>query len=482
MMIDLRRTALTHGFQVRTTQPCCCNGITGFSRRHFLLVGAGLLGAGILGTAVAAVPGTGWAAEGPPSLDGWLRNNPSVADAIVFVFAGRGAVTYSAWTGAEKAALQTAYIAAWNGTGSAPSEPPANVAMLSDTDSSFDNSYLGAHDAFALFCALSGNSLAVEVSRRVPWSTLSDSGDALAQLFDARRLFDLEAGAPGAPRYRLILHGIPAPPSLSLAFLARERLIGTDRRSTIVNLLGWCRDQLWHFTGPWTAKNFDDHWHYRGFPPAVRVIDGTTYAGKEVPPGFDRPRHFTAGCWGTTAFISGVLRAVNIPVSEMKIEEFKPASKGVEQHSAPFFVTEGVGLSHGDDPYSAFIRVRPSPPVHDLLVSEGQLNQWFPSGRTPTTGAPLNVGRQVAVVTVAQLPIYLLNVYAGDVAARRPKEKSKVFEELSPFFSLAELESKQLWQRLDARITEVGGPEKVAAIFDANEKAYEERSVAKSPA
>jgi hypothetical protein len=76
-------------FERRTTDQCRCTDVTGLARRHFVVVGAGLVG-----TAAADVPVAGWAADSPLSLDAWLHNNPSVADSAVFVFAGRGAVAY----------------------------------------------------------------------------------------------------------------------------------------------------------------------------------------------------------------------------------------------------------------------------------------------------------------------------------------------------------------------------------------------------
>jgi hypothetical protein len=49
------------------------------------------------------------------------------------------------------------------------------------------------------------------------------------------------------------------------------------------------------------------------------------------------------GCHGTTAFIKDVLRAINIPVRTPYMCE----------HAQVEFVSEGVFLDHGDNPYNS---------------------------------------------------------------------------------------------------------------------------------
>jgi hypothetical protein len=59
-----------------------------------------------------------------------------------------------------------------------------------------------------------------------------------------------------------------------------------------------------------------------------------------------RTMHRTAGCWGTVGFMRSVLRAANIPV-------VREACGG---HACVGFPTEGLHMSHGDDPYNMLVK------------------------------------------------------------------------------------------------------------------------------
>lgn len=418
-----------------------------------------------------------------PSLDGWLQGHPRIAKSVIWE-EDAGAVAYPQWSEPRKAQLRSAFAKAWSGAASGLIDPPALTIPYRDNDR--PGASLADTSAFALYGALVGNSLAVEIDRQVPWSIVAYDDASLAQLFDARTLFfkaprprEYVIGQRDDPTRRL---GIPAPPEIALAFLRQHNMIGSDRRSTIVKLGEWCRDNLWHFTGPLnSAKNFEDHWQYRGKPPASRIIAGTIHAGANPASSQGKARHYTAGCWGTTAFLSEVLRTVNIPVQEMVVSDYERSTNRIAKHATPFFMSEGLYLSHGDDLYNRAVQIQPSYPVDKLFIDKATFANWFPPGFVPTAQSPSNVGRRVAEADIQYLPIYLLDLHAQDVIAARPPDKGEVMKSMQYRFTLAELETRRLWQRLDERTAQLGGPEKVRAIYRAGLAAYDRQSLANGP-
>jgi hypothetical protein len=450
----------------RFSPACSCCRAVGVTRRDVLAIGGALLGAGssFLAPARAAAP--------PPSIDDWLRTHPNIAKAVVWDF-GKGGVPYAAWPEPFKARLRAAFARAWSSEPSGLVDPPPN--QVTHENGKYPLTVLSGTDAFALQAALVANSLAADIGRRLPWSVADYSEPALAALLDGRQTFARSSNRPDS--YATVLLGVPAAPEACLDFLRTQRIIGASRRATIVQMLSWCRDQLSHFTGKMTAGNFEDHWQYRGMPPASRVTSGTRYAGA----GFgtsDRRRHFTAGCWGTTSFLAAVLRTVNIPVQQLTPRVMNAATTSVDRHSAPYFVTEGLCLSHGDDPYNAYCRVQPSFDIEQILITKAQYDTWFPPGAAPMAGELGNVGRGVTDPAIKFLPITLLDDYAQDVMAGRSRESGKVLQAFKDKYTLAALEAAQLWQRLDARLAELGGPQKVRALYAESVRNYDQRSIA----
>jgi hypothetical protein len=333
---------------------------------------------------------------------------------------------------------------------------------------------LRAGDAFALHVSLVANSLVAEIGRRVPWSITGYADAALAALLDGRNTYARSSN--GQDAYTILRTSVPAPPERCLEFLRSNQMIAADRRTTIVHVLSWCRD-LWHFTGGNAARNNEEHWHYRGMPPASRVMSGTTYTGTGFGTKIDLRRHFTAGCWGTTGFLISLLRTVNIPVQELNPTQVNQLG-GFESHSAPHFMSEDLCLSHGDDPYDANCRVEPSFPIDKILIGKAKFDAWFPPGKKAVAGGQRNVGRRVNDLAIEHLPIYLLNKYAQDVMSRLAPENGKVFQDYKGAYTMAELETARLWPRLDARLGELGGPQKVRALYAEAEQTYDRQSIA----
>jgi hypothetical protein len=163
-------------------------------------------------------------------------------------------------------------------------------------------------------------------------------------------------------------------------------------------------------------------------------------------PGYPAFRSWTAGCHGTNHFFTAILRAVNIPV------DYRIAAG----HATPFFMNEGVYLSHGDDPYSAFSRETSLFPAGELLIDEAQWEAWFgPS--VPVEERTNNVGRRVLELAIQYLPTYLLRKRCSDLDAGRGREESEVFQIFQRVYTLAQLDEANLWTRMDGKITDSGG-------------------------
>ena len=396
--------------------PCFCCRAGGPTRRRVLAAGAGLLLASRLRPIVPA------RADTPvPALDRLgMSAHGDVAKALVWDF-GRGGQAYAIWPEPYKARLRAAFALAWDGKASGLVDPPPDAAVYGDTD--YPVTAVSGGNAFALHVALVANSLVAEIGRRVPWSVAGYSDAALAALFDGRQTY--ARSSKGQDSHTILRVSVPAPPETCLEFLRSSKMIGADRRATIVHVLSWCRN-LWHFTGANAAKNNEEHWHYRGMPPASRLITGTTYTGTGFGTKIDLRRHFTAGCWGTTGFLISLLRTVNIPVQELNATQVNEHG-GFESHSAPYFMSEQLCLSHGDDPYDAYCRARAelSPSTSDpQSARRGSSTPGFRQSKKHSGG-----GRSAQCRTPGDRPRHQVsadllaeNEYAQDVAARQTRE------------------------------------------------------------
>lgn len=374
-----------------------------------------------------------------PDVDAWLSSHPEVAGSIVWEDED-GVHAWSSWSASRKSELRAAFSLAWNRNAVSVDEVPLNQAAMGDDD--YVITVLSKTDAWAYFKASAAQSLTIEMQRQVSWSFLGYPPDHLAQLFDSREMFRWNGSHAG---YRIdTMHGhlVPASPSFSYAFLGRNGLLGYTRIDTIARLLGWCRDNLVHFSGGATAANMEDQWQYRGYPPLSRVINGTVRLSAPLY----GMMHLTAGCWGTVGLFRALLRAVNIPVKLV-------ANAG---HAQPWFMSEGRYLSHGDDPYNALTRSVPPYPAAELLIDKATFDAWFGSGVSARKRED-NIGRRTLELAVVHLPNYLLHAYCDDLHNGKTHDGGKVYEIFSRVYTAGELESQNLWARMDAKIAGFGG-------------------------
>lgn len=380
-----------------------------------------------------------------PDLEGWLDAHSAIARAIVWQDSA-GVHPWASWSESWRAQLREAFVLARSRSSIAVPEVPRNLASL--VEGREVEQILGARDAWAYFEASVAQSLAIELGQQVPWSLRAYDGPQRAQLLDSREMFTWNESPAG---YRIVKakHGrvVAAPPAYAYDFLGRGGLIGAAL-TTIARVVGWCHANLKHFSGDPFPAIMEDQWQYRGFPPLVRVLEGTVQTSKPSK----GTAHRTAGCWGTTGFLRALLRAVNVPVELV--------SHG--GHAQPWFMGEGAFLSHGDDPYNRRTFAEPPIPSAELLTSEADFRSWFGPGVSDADQAK-NVGRRTVELAVTYLPNSLLHAYCADQASGADHASGQVFDDLSRAYTVAELEARDLWTRMDAKIAGFGGCASVPA-------------------
>lgn len=400
----------------------------------------------------------------PPDLNAWLSQNSNVRSAINWLtFTGAQSsapINYVYWTPEQKADLKKAFEAAWNNQPAGLPETPPN--MLTYMPDNAAATVLKPADAWAFYVAGVAASLAVETGKRVPWSVTSYSPDNLRIIFDSSWLFirDVDTGTG----YRIIANNngyvTPAPPDLILNFLRAagvypprglrlppRRLTEQDyRRAAIAKLFDWCRYNLIHAPGDmFTMKGMMDNWQYHGFPPVARVISGTMSEAYSIK---DKKINWTGGCYGTTGFLGSVLRVINIPVKALLICG----------HSMPAFTSESLYLSHGDDLYGSFssqTKDKPLPfPSMELLITQEQFNAWLAAG---VADKCKNVARRPRELGLKYLPYHVVEAYCKDKQAGLSHANGQLYKMFSSHYTLQELESADLWGRLEKKVEQVGG-------------------------
>lgn len=376
--------------------------------------------------------------ETMPDLAAWLGAHPAICNAIIWETPG-GAQAYTSWNALMKADLANAFKMAWNFSSVLPVDPVPNKKVLADSDSVvqiLDQAY-----AWPMFLSYVAQSLAVEIGNRVAWSIATYSAAGLAELFDGRQTFHWNGGAAG---YEITFsHGaaLPCAPNIGYSFLYNN-VIRSNRFSTIAGLLDWCRTNLRHFMGGWDTANVYDQWQYRGFPPVLKMIQGTTTLSH---PAWGI-QHITGGCWGTTGFLRAILRTVNIPVELVTHCN----------HAQPHFIQDGFYLSHGDDAYNALTTSIPPMSISEILIGQSQFDAWFGPAVSAASQCA-NVGRRTIDLSLIYLPTYLLKAYCQDIANGKTHSNGAVYDLFKNLYTVAQLEAMNLWAKMDNKIASLGG-------------------------
>lgn len=388
-------------------------------------------------------------------LEDWLDNNSAIRDALVWEAPDRRLYHYHEWSSEQKNQLANAYSRVNRGQSvGIPEAPPLDVALSGSGD--VYTSRLEAGLAWEYYLAYITQSLMAEAKHWFAWSLNNYSPEELALLFDSRYLFvyrndhgkyciqtsysypDLGKNDNGT--------AIPGDPGRIFAFMDDNNMIGATQRQTIENLMSWCRDNLVHYYGYNDQDNLDDHWQYRGFPPIERVIAGTVRTSRPE----DGVQHWTAGCWGTMAFLKIVLRTANIPVKPLRL------CGSIGSHSTVHFTSENLYLSHGDDLYGKYHHATPPIPIGELFTTQDMFDSWFGEG-VPDDEVCNNVGRRPIELALVYLPNGMLRRHCDDIAAGLDHANSTILQLFSSYYTIEEIEAINLWQRMDDKIAGFGG-------------------------
>ena len=389
----------------------------------------------------------------------WLNENSKIANAIRWQADGSKKTingvsrAYNYWAKAKKLELSSTFWRILLDLSPSLNEAPPSTVNLEEDGTIFSTD-LEPDYAWKYYLAYVANCLRVELDRLVHWSISKYNEKQLKILFDSRSFFiyfrSLDVYSVLRRHEFLFNHGsaTPGDPVRIYDFLDHEKLIGITRWGSVGRLLGWCRDNLFHFKDGNTPKNYQEHWQYKGYPPVERIISGTEH----LDLGF---QHFTAGCWGTTGFLRTVLRTINIPVL---LEERCG-------HALPHFAYDAKHefyLSHGDDPYNNLYRKSsPKFPPLDLIIDRYKFEDWFDKD-LPEKIICNNVGRHALELAIEYLPTEILKVYCDDLTKGRTHETGRAYNEIfRDHISLKELEAYHFWERMKNKIEKLGGCEEL---------------------
>jgi len=382
----------------------------------------------------------------------WLSSHPRIAEAIRWE-GKNGPRKWKDWPLEKKETLSQTVAAAilWQDPHAASEAvfgaPLPNQLELGDKDDV--TTVLSEPDAWRLYSLHVASSIALELKHRLPWSLNTLNRSDLELLFDSREFFERRRSADGyALDVKRSGYVLPEFPEETFTFLAHEELIGRSRRETIVRVIGWAKTLL-HETmprallaqgyGPYSARVMEGIWGYRGFPPVGGILGGSA---QRIDPRFPGWRHWTAGCWGTTGLLRAMLRVVNIPVEQTAIAG----------HSQPHFPSERLFLTHGDDPYDQMVTTSPSNQASEaILFDEGNWSKWFPGG-----SAVKNIGLGPALLAVSSLSRVLVQDYCDDSRRHLTRDTGAVYRRLRPYFTLTDLERRELWPRLAREASRTG--------------------------
>ncbi|HEX5757121.1 MAG TPA: hypothetical protein VFY12_12330 [Arenimonas sp.] len=301
----------------------------------------------------------------------WLSQLGGIADELVWEGID-GPVLYRHWPERQRQALYRAFRRSLDGA-SSDLGVPDNIADNRGLAEGLIHQQLRESDAEALYLDSVGHSLALEYAARLPWSLRDYPLAQLEVLLDAREFFARE-DAGYAVDFGMSGMALQSPASEQWAFLRRR--VGEDRRQTIVAVLDWLRDTTMHFEGRVSVATMQSQWQYPGYPPVARVLAGTPHLDRPTWP--VRPR--TAGCFGTAGFLRALLRSANIPVTMVS----------TCAHYQAHFPSEGLYLSHGDDPYSGEFTATGCS-AERLLLDANTFQAWFRRG--PEAQRCANIGR-----------------------------------------------------------------------------------------
>lgn len=383
----------------------------------------------------------------PNLLDCWLQKNQELSWHIKWQLIDHNIINWPQWDATRKADLRKAFLDAWlwyqggmtNFQGTPYEEPPTN--MEPQETNNHCNTVLEPTQAWQRYLAEVAHSLAAEIGGWVPWSLKNYDYDSLEDLLSGWTRYHYDSDIEGDwynvvyPGYLVYRHNVtPAHPVFIFSFLKQNNLVGSTRQETIAKVIDWARWNLQHMIGGYECPNYSNIWQYFGLPPVSRIIEGTVLSQGDEIGVF---AHYTPACFGTTDFLRVVLRTVNIPAVHRMGDE-------TCYHSMPYFPSEGLYLSHGDDPYTAQSKQTPVIPAEEFLIGQGVWDTWFTNASDPCA----NVGKRPVELLLQYLSTQLADKYCADMVAGSNHASGQVYQEFQDFYTVAELEAQTLWERL----------------------------------
>ncbi len=374
----------------------------------------------------------------PFPLDFWLVVRPGIMAAINWEAELDTFINYKNWTTEQKDQLAQRFQQLYDGEMLNLPEVPT-LAVIPDDNDKPATHFLDS-EAWDYYISYVAHSLVIEVKQTVPWSLLQFSEVELKNLLDSSSLFDRTNIGDFNLRHWFSKHGsiTCGDPSRIFPFILEQDFIADTHEASIINVLDWCKENLVHYHGSFKTWNVNNQWQYKGYPPIERIISGTPDLSGTTP-GIS---HRSSACHGTSGFLKGILRLMNIPCD--------PYHKG---HSFPHFISIDKYLSHGDDPYNKLFKYSNVIPTHELFLDPATFDEWIVS--TPNYHS--NVGRRVRELAVQYLSHYLLKLHCDDIANGIDHASSEVFTALQLNYTLQELEDKDLWAHMDSQIQLLGG-------------------------
>lgn len=316
----------------------------------------------------------------------WLLH-PQISDAMRW-----NGVSYPDWSAAQKNQLADAIREIENGFNPGLTTPPALNA---------DNR-VSAADAWTIYIHHVAHSLWLERNSKVPWRLIDMSPDNLRLLLDGENL--ITRVVDGSYYYNSLQEGALTVwnPQISYQFMTNLGLLKSTHRDTIFAFTDWARAHVRHISG---ADDRSVVYGYPGMPPADRILYPLEGQGQ-----------IANGCWGMSPLWIAALRGVNIPA------QFGTVVYSGGLHARPIFPTIGMGLGHGDDPYTSTYASTGNPiPIADIFWSLSDINTLLlsptpecPGGSciSPEEQASFNAAAFSMNVVTGATGDYLLSRYA----------------------------------------------------------------------
>lgn len=250
-------------------------------------------------------------------------------------------------------------------TGPPVPEKTETAELFRDEEASImdEKAFYKEQSAWDMYLSHIAHSLTLEVEDSLPWKINEHDRETIRLLLDGRN-FIVKKGSlytfehvPSNARYRVT--DWSSKPVFD--FMVENDMLKETELDTLYSITEWMTENLVHFNEE-TPEDWDN---YPGAPPIDKIL--------KPPKGIS----WTWGCWGTTSLYLSMLQAANIPAERGYSYFAKSANpNNAGWHSRPEFPTLGIGLAHGDDPYSLHFKGHyHKVPVERIFLTFNQLEQ-----------------------------------------------------------------------------------------------------------